>query len=547
MPHDHSAASSAMKPSYALTRESAVALALGGLAVAGVILCRDWRVAAVFGGLFAVAILTWFPFFGLMLVVAVVFIGTPSLTISHARGVVTHLFPAMLLLPPVLLGFLVHGAVASRPAVWRPPSLTPLTPFIAAVVALHLLGLVWAPHTLFAVGQLVTLGFDALLFFAVVAAVSNPGRLQALAWATVLSGVLVCAAMFCGVYYDWAGTLHLARGVELNFELFSEERWGRIGGLCSANQAGGFLVLATFQAIGLSRVYRRWRRVGLSLLPMLFLTFVVVSGSRGAILGFCGAAGAFMLFHPATRRLLLSRSALLVLVLAGAILAGKPSFIDRMLVGFGYSGPLIFTDKKKSDSAANVSGSGARFRMWKDALSVMADQPELMLLGLGPGGFIWHTREPEVHSLWLAFFFDLGLPGGLAGILGLATLSVALAQALKRTPPGPARTLFVAGVVGGLAELGIHSLIDHDLTSPVSRFPWLYLAIVAAALQVVRKGSELTLAAPMENAHAPLPVRYPDPWPAAPDLDGNTPVLSGPACAANVGQTGPGHGRAGTH
>ena len=481
-----------------------------------------------------------------MLAVATVFVGTPSLKISHVPGVVTHLFPAMFLLPPVFFGFLIHGATAGRTV--RPPvSLTPLTPFVAAIVVLHVLGLAWAPHTLFAVGQLATLSFDALLFFALMGVVSDGERLRTLAWSMVVSALAVCVAMFCGAWYDWAGTLHLGRGVELNFELFSDERWGRIGGLCSANQAGGFLVMALFLTIGLSRLYSRWKRVGLVFLAMLFLTFVVVSGSRGAILGFCGAAGAFMLLHPATRRRLLSRTTLLVLVLAGAILAGKPSFIDRMLVGFGYSGPLLFSEKKTSGSVANTSGSGARFRMWKDALSVMADRPELMLLGLGPGGFIWYTREPEVHSLWLAFFFDLGLLGGLIGILGLATLSVALAQAFKNTPPGPDRTLFIAAVVGGLAELGIHSLIDHDLTSPVSRFAWLYLAIVAAALRVVQNGAVTAPCAPVEFAHGPLPVPPYDPWPAAGGAGGHTPPLPGPACAADAGQAGPGYGGAGTH
>ncbi|MHC1789911.1 O-antigen ligase family protein [Solidesulfovibrio sp.] len=532
---------------HALLRTAATVLALCGLAAAGAVFGQDWRVAAAAGGLLAGAILAGFPVFGLMLTVGTLFVGTPSLKILHGPGVVSHLFPAMFLLPPVLLGFLAQGAVAARPGVRPPPSLTPLTPFVAAIVALHALGLAWAPDTFFAVGQLATLSFDVLLFIAVVAVVSTLDRLRTLAFVLVLSAVAVCSAMLCGALYDWAGTLHLARGVELNFELFSEARWGRIGGLCSANQAGGFLVMAIFVTIGLSRLYQGWRRGGCAILAMLFLTFVVVSGSRGAILGFCGAAGAFILAHRPSRRRLLSRTALLIVVLACAILAGKPSFLDRMLVGFGYSGPLLFSEKKTSDSAANVSGSGARFRMWKDALSVMAERPEHMLLGLGPGGFIWHTSEPQVHSLWLAFFFDLGLLGGLIGILGLATLSVALAQAFKRTPPGPARTLFVAAVVGGLAELGIHSLIDHDLTSPVSRFAWLYLAIVAAALQVVRKGLETAPAAPLETAHAPLPVACPDPWPAVPGFGGNAPVLPGPACAADAGQAGPGHGRAGTH
>ena len=372
------------------SRRSVAALGLGLLAVAAWVLFQDWRAAAWAGGLALAAVLFRFPFFGLLLTTATVFVGTPSLKISHAAGVVTHLFPAMLLLPPVLLGFLAARVAGPRRA--PPPPPTPLLPFVAAVILLHVLGLAWAPHTAFAVGQLATLGFDAGLFFAVAAAVTTEKRLRALLAAVLASAVVVCAAMVCGVYYDWTGTIRLAHGVELNFELFSDARWGRIGGLCSANQAGGFLVLAAFAAAGLSRLYRRRQRLGLVVLALVCVTFVVVSGSRGAILGLGGTAGAFLLLHPASRRRIVSRTTLLVVVLALAILAGKPSFIDRMLVGFGYSGPLLFSEKKNtSESASNVSGTGARFRMWKDALGVMADRPELMLLGLGPGGFIWHT------------------------------------------------------------------------------------------------------------------------------------------------------------
>ncbi len=526
-------------------RPRPAALALAGLAGAGAVLFQDWRMVAGASALAVGAALVRFPFAGLLCTVALLFVGTPSLKISHAPGVVTQFFPAMLLVPPLLLGFLAAAARdGPRPAPMRREHLTPLAPFVLAVVSLHLCGLAWAPHANFALGQVATVCFDAVFFWMLVAAVSDARRLRALCFAVVVSAVLVCATMVCGALYDWAGTRHLATGIALNFELFSEARWGRIGGLCSANQSGGFLVFAAFVTLGLAGLYRRLARVLLWLLALVFLTFVVVSGSRGAILAFCGAAGAFLVFHEPSRRRLLSRSTLLALALGLAILAGKPSFIDRMLVGFGYSGPLLFSEKKKTESSSNVSGSGARFRMWKQALSVMADRPELLVLGLGPGGFIWHTREPEVHSLWLAFFFDLGIVGGLAGLLGLAVLAASVVSALRRAPPGPARTLFIAVTVASLAEIGLHSLIDHDLTSPVSRFAWLYVAVLAAGLRVVRNAPENAARPLGENAHEtpatpdagrPLPAGGPGRLVAVP--------LPGPAGPGTAGGPGPAAGR----
>lgn len=527
------------------SRPLPTALALAGLAAAGLVLFQDWRGAAGAGALLLVLALVRFPFAGLLCVTALLFIGTPSLKITYVPGVVSQFFPDMLLLPPLVLGFLAAAARdGPRPGPMGRERLSPLTPFVAAVVVLHLFGLAWAPHFDFALGQAATLVFDALFFCLLVAAVSDARRLRALLWAIVASAVLVCATMVCGALYDWAGALHLGTGVELNFELFSEARWGRIGGLCSANQSGGFLVFATFVTLGLAVASRRLVRVILCLLALTFLTFVVVSGSRGAILGFCGAAGTFLVLYPPTRRKLLSRTTLLTLALLVAILAGKPSFIDRMLVGFGYDGPLIFSQKKKAESTSNVSGSGARFKMWKKALSVMADRPELLVLGLGPGGFIWHTREPEVHSLWLAFFFDLGIAGGLVGIFGLAVLVSSVVTALRRAPPGPDRTLFLAVVMAALAEIGLHSMIDHDLTSPVSRFAWLYVAVLAAALQVVRRLPETAPRPLGENAHETL--SSPDaggPWLAGRPVPGLAASLPGPARSGHARDQGPSAGR----
>ncbi len=520
------------------------ALTACGLAAAtalGAALLHDWRLAAGAAALVVAGLVALFPFAGLLCVTAILFVGTPSLKITHVPGVVSQFFPAMVFLPLVCLGFLVRAALdGERRRPVRRGNLSVLVPFVTVVATLHTFALAWAPHTLFGLGQLATLASDVLFFCLVVAAVSDVGRLRALCLSVVVSAVIVCATMVCATYYDWAGTLRLASGVELNFELFSEARWGRIGGLCSANQAGGFLVFSTFIAMGLAVRHRRIPRALFGLLALTFLTFVVVSGSRGAILGFGGAAGAFMLLHEPTRRRLLSRSTLLVLALAVAILVGKPSFIDRMLVGFGYDGPLIFSAKKKSESTSNVSGSGARFRMWKKALSVMADRPELLLLGLGPGGFIWHTREPEVHSLWLAFFFDLGLLGGLTGILGLACLAGSTVTTLRRAPPGQARLLFTAVAVAALAELGMHSAIDHDLTSPVSRFAWLYVAVLAAALRVARTAPGADAPRPtMEVAHAtsPTPPLAGRPVPAG--RPGGPRALPGPARAGDAPGPGP--------
>ncbi len=428
------------------------------------------------------------PRFGLYLTVFALFVGTPSLRL-FLDGDVLQFFPYAPLTLLTLASLFAHAAA-------RRESLAAHSPFfivVALIAAYQTLGVFWAPRLEFALGHAASVYINAAFFYLVLRLADTEERLERLYKILLASTLMNTAWMGVAAWTHFEGAYELLPGVELNFELFSNERWSRVGGLAAANQSAGLLVFSAMLAAGFSRLRTGWRRTAFVCLALYFFFWVVVSASRGAILAAVGGAGLFLLVHPKTRASVLRRTVVLVVVVAATVLLSKPGFIDRMLVGFGYSGPLLFTEEKGGgDTQENVSGSGARLRMWSDALKVMAEDPHKLLLGLGPGGFIHHTGEPEVHSLWLAFFFDMGLFGAVLGVFSLFILLRRSRNALARAPDAVAKTMLMAVMTGVVCEVFIHSLIDHDLTSAVSRFIWLYMACLAANLGVAERAAPET-------------------------------------------------------
>jgi hypothetical protein len=429
------------------------------------------------------------PRLGLLLSVFTLFIGTPSLRIQVGGDTVQY-FIFQLLLVPTLFSLIARAAFRREP-------LTVRSPFLAVcflVAGGETLALLWAPQYALGAGHILTVLCNVLFFYLLLRLTENTAHLRDLFAVVMAAAFCMSAWMGLAAFQHFDGSVALWPNADIFFELFSQERWSRIGGLCAASQAGGFLVFATMLAAGLSRLHPPGgKRRFYAVFALYCIFWVAVSASRGAMIAAVGGAGLFILFHPALKRRLVSRLTVLVVLTVSLTLLGNPSFIDRMLVGFGYSGPLLFTEKKAgSDTAENVSGTGARVRMWGQALKIMAEEPHKILLGLGPGGFIHHTGEPEVHSLWLSYYFDMGLLGSVIGLFAMFVFIRGVREGLARGPDGPARILFLAALAGVISEAFIHSLIDHDLTSPVSRFTWLYMAVLAASLKILHEEESLT-------------------------------------------------------
>jgi O-antigen ligase len=258
----------------------------------------------------------------------------------------------------------------------------------------------------------------------------------------------------------------------------------------------GYLVMMTFLVYGRLVVSKKhWEKAWYFLTLCVYLVGIITTSSRGAIIGLVGGGVLFFAIHPLTRAHFLRNTLVALLVLLASVLIAKPSFVDRMLIGFGYSGSLIFEKDEETsiDKAAertgNISGMGQRYAWWKLGLKEMVTHPHKLLLGLGIGGFISYARAIHTHSAVLSFFFDMGLPGVLLQAACVVVLAWCFSRLLRSGKRDYAYFMFVGALVAFVAETAIHGLIDFDLYSYPAKMFWLPLGYVLAVYNLAMAGN----------------------------------------------------------
>jgi len=268
----------------------------------------------------------------------------------------------------------------------------------------------------------------------------------------------------------------------------------RPSGFGSVNNMAGLLSISIFITFGLFMITKK--TIGKAFLIVLMcyqLVAMVLTASRGALFGFIAGLVLLFLIHPAIRSKVLKYSVLSLVLVAIVIFAAKPAYIDRILVGFGYSGELYFTEMTSDNGATTMSSNDAeqktgmswRISHWKKGLKEMQNHWYKMLLGLGIGGFITYADIIYTHSVPFSFFFDLGL----LGILVFIVLTIILVTNFRRYINEAKRTdsyyIFLCLIVAFVAEVCIHGLIDYDFYSYPARMFWLPLSFVCAGLNVM--------------------------------------------------------------
>ncbi|MCA1944700.1 MAG: O-antigen ligase family protein [Desulfovibrio sp.] len=456
----------------------------GGAAVllAGVFFSLPWWVfASVTGGVGAGALFLAKPRAAWWCMLALFFVATPSI-FFRPDGFQASIFLAHVLLPITLLGTFLH-AVARRDSLGAGTSLMPL---LLLVLGMHGLAWFWAPKSEFGLFNVGAMTANVLLFWCIVYHVRTVDDLRRLCWALFVGGIICGAGVTASQWWepDWKYTPSTYWGAGFTFFV------GRFGGFVASNHAAAYLVAAGCAAAALrADACSRVARLGLLLGAGFFLYAIVLTQSRGALMALFAAAFAVFALHEGLRRRFIRHALAFVLFVLCCVVVAEPGYLDRLLIGFGYQGDLIFSEKPedKQETQENLSGMSARFRMWRDGLHAMRQEPATFLGGLGPGGFVTITKEPEVHSFWLTFFFDLGLAGVVLQVFIWIWLISHFARIIKRPIPPALAPFFWAMLAACLAELGVHGLIDHDLTSMVSRFTFLFLALAAATIKVATR------------------------------------------------------------
>lgn len=172
---------------------------------------------------------------------------------------------------------------------------------------------------------------------------------------------------------------------------------------------------------------------------------------------------------PARRRGLLALWLGLCLVLAGLLAGGLErlprSVVDRLASSTQGGGWIV--DVRDAEVTDADFAKIERLAHWQAALAMWAERP---WLGQGPGHFAavydrfrlprWKDPLGHAHNLYLNLLAEAGLLG-LAGYLLFYCSAWALALRACLRPRAALEAALGLGLVGVLAALGVHSLLDH--------------------------------------------------------------------------------------
>ncbi len=357
------------------------------------------------------------------------------------------------------------------------------------LIFLEVQALLWTPNTAIGFHHLIMLTVNIMIFILVVQYVTEVKSLDLLLDMLIVTGIVTASFLFVTAYYDGIEKVFIGKKYGYNYGLLKEGE--RLAGLGGANQIGGFLssvvlLILCKLMIASSQIKKLYYFV-----CGLYTTLaMVMTSSRGSMVGLIAGVMAFILLHRKGRIKFIALMTVFFMTISVLILIAKPQLIDRLLVGFGYEGKLFFSEgeKGKISSADKLTGSGLDVRMqwWKAGLEEAMKEPYKILLGLGPGGFVYYTKAPEVHSFFFSIFFDIGLFGIIILMFFIYIICQNIRQCFQLVSSGSTLyPMLIATTSIVIGEICVHGLVEYEMTSTLGRFPWLYLALNLAVVNTV--------------------------------------------------------------
>ncbi|MGC3999836.1 MAG: O-antigen ligase family protein [Anaeromyxobacter sp.] len=292
-----------------------------------------------------------------------------------------------------------------------------------------------------ATGRGVMLGVAFVAAFWAAASFANTGRRRRLILSGLASGAaLVVATMLFGALLGWT---------QLLAPTFP---------LVNANHVAGFLGLTAFAALGMALESREHRGAWLVVFAASTAA-VLLSLSRGGIAAFMAGVVVFWMARRAAARrdASWSRNALLQWAIPCALVAGVAA--SAYLAATPIVGELRSVVAAPEDS---------KIRLWAPAARMVGDFP---VVGIGRSAF--ETSFPaykrdeapvtytHLENEWLQLVIELGLPGGVLFLAGVAWI---LARAVFARDRPPSHAALLAGV----ASLLIHEVADFSFELPAT-------------------------------------------------------------------------------
>lgn len=239
----------------------------------------------------------------------------------------------------------------------------------------------------------------------------------------------------------------------------NEFEGGRIYGYFGhANETGTLLVTLIPACIMMVESARGWSRAAWLGAVAAMALMLLMTGSRGSMVGLLVGGGAVLLaYRRHLERKRVQRWVLLtVTVLVPVMLVVGWQFVQMLAdrIAIQASGPMGHV-------------SSGRTELWVDALEAMLESPWTALTGFGWGGWDNQNFSYVAHNNYLAYWFDLGLPG-LIGLMCLLVGTMLVARrAVVVAQPGARGHLiaFIAGMASLLVALAFLNLYS----------PWAYI------------------------------------------------------------------------
>jgi O-antigen ligase len=324
--------------------------------------------------------------------------------------------------------------------------------------------------------ELVRLAAYGLMFFLVSQAFRSRGELSQLAWFVV--GLCFLVSLLGIIqYFTSDNELYWIHDLKVRGEPF--------GPFVNRNHFAGFLELTLPLGLALMifRAVRRDLFLFTTLLTIVPISAIVLSGSRGGIVGFAFEIGVITLLARSSRaRHGASSRVMAIGVLALAALA---------LVTWVGAGRAI---ERFSKVSSHELSSNRRVSMFRGAAHIFLDHP-LKGSGLGTLVDVFPRYETaydgklidHVHNDYIEGLAETGLLGGLCG---LAFLWLLYREARKNftAEQGHFSRALHAGAIAAVCGLLLHSLVDFNLHIPSNALFFLVQAYLATSPALASNG-----------------------------------------------------------
>jgi O-antigen ligase len=361
----------------------------------------------------------------------------------------------------VLMAFNPEARVYWSPLNW------PLAGFIA--IGLVQLVLHLTAYPFLTRSELLKLGAYFLIFFLLTQAFRTRGELAKLVWFLVI---------FCFAVSLFGIIQHFTSTGEIYWTDALKTEGDPFGPYVNRNHFAGFVELTL--PMGLAMM--AFRGVHRDLLPlMVLLTIVplsalVLSASRGGIVGFAFAVGVLVLLLLSWRTprwkspRMVAAGVVLLIALATVVWVGADQAIARF-----------------STMRSPEVNLGRRVSMARGAAHIFIDHP---IIGCGIGTLVdvfpayetaYDARVVDhVHNDYMEALAETGLLGGLCGAIFLGVL-YREARRIFRAEQGHFSRALHAGAIAAVSGLLLHSLVDFNLQIPANAMLFLLEAYLATA------------------------------------------------------------------